>query len=217
MTPEEADREGFAAFMLRLRGKALVSKQVLAAFEATPRRSFVSNQCSEYAWSDRMLPVACGEALEGVDTQAQVLTALDISPGARVLEIGSGTGYTAAVISRLAARVLSLERYRTLVEDARKRLEPLGIDNVLFRHADGKHGVVAEGPFDRIIAWAAYPTLPQSFIEQLSSGGVMIAPIGPADGRQTLVRLTKTGSRFEEQEVGTVRFQPIVSGMAQAL
>ncbi|MBS9720670.1 protein-L-isoaspartate(D-aspartate) O-methyltransferase [Tianweitania sp. BSSL-BM11] len=217
MTPDALDREGFAAFMLRLRGQGLTDKTVLSAFEATPRRAFVPDQWQDHAWSDRMLPIPCGEALEGVDIQAKVLAALELTSSTRVLEIGTGSGYTAAVMGRLSARVLTLERYKTLVQQARSRIEALGIGNVMIRQADGAHGVAAEGPFDRIIAWASFDELPRGFVDQLSSGGVMIAPIGPADEPQMLVRLTKTGSRFEEQEVGTIRLQPMTHGMAEAL
>jgi protein-L-isoaspartate(D-aspartate) O-methyltransferase len=217
MTLDALDREGFAAFMLRLRGKGLTDKAVLSAFEATPRRGFVPTQWQDHAWSERMLPIPCGEALEGVDVQASVISALDLTSSVRVLEIGTGTGYTAAVMGRLSARVLTLERYKHLVEQARARMEPLGVGNVMVRQADGTHGVAAEGPFDRIVAWASFDTLPRGFVDQLSSGGVMIAPIGPADEPQMLVRLTKTGSRFEEQELGPVRLQPIAHGLAEAL
>lgn len=217
MTTDALDREGFAAFMLRLRGRGFTDKAILAAFEATPRRSFVPGQWQDHAWSDRMVPISCGEALEGIDIQALVVSALDLTSSVRVLEIGTGTGYTAAVMARLSARVLTLERYKTLVMQARGRFEALNITNVIVRHADGANGVPAEGPFDRIISWAAYETLPRGFIDQLSSGGVMITPVGPADGNQTLVRLTKTGSRFEQTELATVRLQGVTPGVASIL
>jgi len=217
MTTEAVDREGFAAFMLRLRGRGMTNKTLLSAFEATPRRGFVPDQWKDVAWSDRMLPIPCGEALEGVDMQALVISALDLTSSTRVLEIGTGSGYTAAVMGRLAARVLTLERFKTLVTEARARMEPLGISNVIMRHADGAHGLPAEGPFDRIVSWASFDTLPRGFVDQLSSGGVMVAPIGTADAPQMLVRLTKTGSRFEEQELGPIRLQPMAHGLAEIL
>ncbi|HEV7417087.1 MAG TPA: protein-L-isoaspartate(D-aspartate) O-methyltransferase [Tianweitania sediminis] len=217
MTADALDREGFAAFMLRLRGRGLTDKAILAAFEATPRRSFVPGQWQNHAWSDRMVPIPCGEALEGIDIQAVVIAALDLSSSVRVLEIGTGTGYTAAVMGRLSARVLTLDRYKALVEQARARFEALNITNVIARHADGAHGVPAEGPFDRIISWAAFESLPREFVDQLSSGGVMVAPVGPADGIQTLVRLTKTGSRFEQHDLGVVRLQPMAHGLPSVL
>lgn len=211
------EREGFAAFMLRLRGRGGVSKEVLGAFEATPRSAFLSGQFHDLAWSDRMLPIECGEAIEGADLQALIVAALGIEPGNRILEIGTGSGYTAAVMSRLAGRVTTLDRYKTLVDQARQRFEQFGIQNVHARQADGSSGLVAEGPFDRIIVWAAFDSHPRIFVDQLSSGGTMVAAIGPEEGKQVLARLTKVGSRFDREDIGEVRFQPIGKGIAAVL
>ena len=210
-------REGFAAFLLRLRGKGIVGKELIAAFEATPRGDFVPERWQEAAWAEGMVPIECGEAIEGADLQAQVVHALAIEPGHRVLEIGAGSGYTAAVMARLAARVVTVERFNTLTEQARRRFEALGLTNVFVRQADGSAGLAAEGPFDRIIVWAAFESLPRSFVDQLSSGGIMIAPIGPAEGEQVLTKLTKVGSRFEREEIGIVRLQPMASGVAAVI
>lgn len=212
-----AEREGFAAFMLRLRGRGGVSREVISAFEATPRAPFLPGQFADIAWSDRMLPIECGEAIEGADLQALIVAALALEPGNRVLEIGTGSGYSAAVISRLAGRITTLDRYRTLVEQARQRFEQFGIQNVHARQGDGANGLAAEGPFDRIIVWAAFDSHPRNFVDQLSSGGTMVTAIGPEEGRQTLVRLTKVGSRFEREDIGDVRFQPITKGVAAVL
>ncbi|RVC77644.1 protein-L-isoaspartate(D-aspartate) O-methyltransferase [Mesorhizobium sp. M4A.F.Ca.ET.022.05.2.1] len=211
------DREGFAAFLLRLRGRGSAPKPLIAAFEATPRRGFLSGQFHSLAWSDGMLPIECGEAIEGADLQAAVLAALGIEPGNRVLEIGTGTGYTAAVMSRLAARVVTIDRYKTLTEQARQRFEALGIGNVIVRQADGSNGLPNEGPFDRIVAWAAFDSLPRFLLDQLSSGGVVIAPIGPEEGEQVLAKLTKVGSRFEREDIGIVRLQPILRSVASVI
>ncbi|RUX74233.1 protein-L-isoaspartate(D-aspartate) O-methyltransferase [Mesorhizobium sp. M7A.F.Ca.US.006.04.2.1] len=208
------DREGFAAFLLRLRGRGTVPKALIAAFEATPRRGFLAAQFHQIAWSDRMLPIECGEAIEGADMQAAVIAALTIEQGNRVLEIGTGSGYTSAVMSRLAARVITTDRYKTLAEQARQRFEALGIGNVIVRHADGSGGLPNEGPFDRIVAWAAFDSLPRFLLDQLSSGGIVIAPIGPEEGEQVLAKLTKVGSRFEREDIGLVRLQPILRGVA---
>lgn len=215
MSPEE--REGFAAFMLRLRGNGIVTKELVAAFEATPRRIFIPGQWQSLAWSDRMIPIECGEAMEGADLQASVLRALDMQPGVRVLEVGTGTGFTAAVMARLAARVVTIDRYKTLAEQARQRFEALGLANAFVRQADGSNGLPGEGPFDRILVWAAFDNLPRPFVDQLSSGGVMIAPIGPAEGVQDVAKLTKVGSRFEREDIGQVRLQPILKGLAAAI
>ncbi|KRB22483.1 MULTISPECIES: protein-L-isoaspartate(D-aspartate) O-methyltransferase [Mesorhizobium] len=211
------DREGFAAFLLRLRGRGTVPKALIAAFEATPRRGFLAAQFHQIAWSDRMLPIECGEAIEGADMQAAVIAALAIEPGNRVLEIGTGSGYTAAVMSRLAARIVTIDRYKTLVEQARQRFEALGIGNAIARQADGSGGLPAEGPFDRIVAWAAFDSLPRFLLDQLSSGGIVIAPIGPEEGEQVLAKLTKVGSRFEREDIGLVRLQPILRSVAAVI
>ncbi|TGQ41973.1 MULTISPECIES: protein-L-isoaspartate(D-aspartate) O-methyltransferase [unclassified Mesorhizobium] len=211
------DREGFAAFLLRLRGRGAVPKALIAAFEATPRRGFLAAQFHSIAWSDGMLPIECGEAIEGTDLQAAVIAALAIEPGNRVLEIGTGSGYTAAVMSRLASRVVTIDRYKTLTEQARQRFEALAIGNVIVRQADGSNGLPNEGPFDRIVAWAAFDSLPRFLLDQLSSGGIVIAPIGPEEGEQVLAKLTKVGSRFEREDIGNVRLQPILRSVAAVI
>lgn len=163
-----------------------------------------------------MLPIECGEAIEGADLQAAVIAALALESGHRVLEIGTGSGFTAAVMARLAGRVVTIDRYRTLVEQARMRFEALGISNVIVRQADGTVGL-NDGPFDRIVVWAAFDGVPRFLLDQLSSGGIVVAPIGPEEGEQVLAKLTKVGSRFEREDIGVVRLQPILSGVAAAI
>lgn len=217
MTTAPGDREAFAAVLLRLRAAGINDAALFSAIESTPRRGFVPAQWQDAVWLNRMLPIPCGEAIEGIDLQAQVIAALAPQPGHRVLEIGTGTGFTGALLARLAGRVLSLERYRTLCTEAEQRLSGLGISNVIIRQADGSAGAGADGPFDRIVAWAAFESLPRGFVDQLASGGVMIAPIGPAEDVQTLACLTKIGSRFEREDIGSVRLQPMAKGVAAAL
>jgi protein-L-isoaspartate(D-aspartate) O-methyltransferase len=211
------DREAFAAFLLRLRTKGVASKELIAAFEATPRRDFIPSRWQHVSWSDRMIPIECGEAIEGSDLQAMVIDSLAIEPGNRVLEIGTGSGFTAAVMARLAGRVSTVERYKTLADLAKQRLEALGITNSFVRQADGANGLPGEGPFDRIVVWPAFDGLPRSFVDQLASGGTMIAVIGAAEEPQVLTRLSKVGSRFDRVDLGHVRFQPMIHGVAQAI
>ncbi|MCR4267530.1 protein-L-isoaspartate(D-aspartate) O-methyltransferase [Nitratireductor sp. ZSWI3] len=217
MTGSEQEREGFAAFMLRMRARGLVSKELFAAMEATPRGDFVPPEWRSLAWSERMLPIACGESIEGCDLQAQVIEALELSAGHRVLEVGVGSGFTAAVIARLAGRVLTLDRYKTLCAQAQSRWEHLGLSNAVARQADGLEGAAADGPFDRIVVWAAFDELPRRFVDQLATGGIMIAPIGPGEEVQTMVKLTKVGSRFERVDLASVRLQPLTKGVAEAI
>jgi protein-L-isoaspartate(D-aspartate) O-methyltransferase len=210
-------REGFASFLLRLRGKGIVARHLISAFEATPRHAFVPDRWQSVAWTEGMIPIECGEAIEGPDLQAEIIASLSIESGHRVLEVGTGSGFTAAVMARLAARVVTVERYKTLTEQARQRFEALGLTNAFVRQADGSQGLAAEGPFDRIVVWAAFESMPRSFADQLSSGGVMISPIGPDEGLQTLTKLTKIGSRFEREDIGTVRLQPIAKSVAAVI
>lgn len=211
------EREAFASFLLRLRGKGIVAKDLITAFEATPRHGFLPDRWQSVAWTEGMIPIECGEAIEGPDLQAQIIASLAIEPGHRVLEVGTGSGFTAAVLARLAAKVITIERYKTLTEQARQRLEALGLTNVSVRQADGSQGLAAEAPFDRIVVWAAFDSMPRNFAEQLASNGVMIAPIGPEEGLQTLTKLTKIGSRFEREDIGEVRLQPIMKGVAAVI
>ncbi|PZO76788.1 MAG: protein-L-isoaspartate(D-aspartate) O-methyltransferase [Mesorhizobium amorphae] len=213
-----ADREGFAAFLLRLRGKGLTSKSMVAAFETVPRRAFLPERFASHAWTERMLPIECGEAIEGVDLEAAVIAHLGIEPGHRVLEIGTGTGYTAAVMARLASRVLTLERWRTLADLAKSRMEALAIGNVEIKHMDGSHGAApGDGPFDRIVVWSATETVPRPFIDQLATHGTTIVVVGEAESEQMLTKLVKVGSRFDTLELGPVRLQKMMRGVSSYL
>jgi len=212
----EAEREDFAAFVLRMRGIGLDDKPLMAAFESVPRRGFVDAEYHHVAMGAGTIPIPCGEALEGIDLQARILHALQLDGTQRVLEIGTGTGYSASVISRLAKRVHTIERYRTLHASAVQRMRHLGLTNVIADHADGSSGST-DGPFERIVCWATFETTPRNFVEQLNSGGIMICAIGEADQAQTLVRMSKVGSRFEREDIGTVRFQPIAHGVPSIL
>ncbi|MBX3596188.1 MAG: protein-L-isoaspartate(D-aspartate) O-methyltransferase [Rhizobiaceae bacterium] len=212
MRKQTAGREGLAAFFLRQRGR--LSRELAAAIEMTPRDQFLPAQWSDCAWSDRMVPIDCGEAVEGVDLQAAVITALGIEPAHRVLEVGTGTGYTAALMARLSARVTTVDRFKTLCENAKQRFEALQLTGITVRHADGSSGLPSQGPFDRIVVWAAFESLPRAFVDQLATNGVMVAAIGPGDGEQDLTRLSKVGSRFEREDFERVRFQPIARSVA---
>jgi protein-L-isoaspartate(D-aspartate) O-methyltransferase len=211
-----ADREGFAAFLLRMRSAGIENKALVSAIESVPRRDFVEPQFQHVAMGARTIPIACGETLEGLDLQAYILHMLGVDSGMRALEIGTGSGFTACVLARLVKRVYTVERFRTLQKSAVHHIRKLGIDNVVSVRGDGSQGS-DDGPFDRIVCWAAFEAIPRTFIDQLVSGGSMICAIGPADEPQALVRLIKTGSRFEREDIGTVRFQPLRRGLPAAL
>ena len=210
-------REGFAALCLRLRGRGITTSDLLNALEQTPRHLFVPAELAASAWSTRTIPIDCGAFMEGVDLAAELVDALKLKPSHRVLEIGTGSGFTAAVVARLAERVLTIDRYKTLVTAAQERMDRLALRNVVVRQADGATGLQGEGTFDRIVVTAAFAKLPQIYAEQLVSGGMMIAPVIGENGTARMIRLLKTGSRFERTELFDTPYQPIVPGVAQYL
>ena len=212
-----SDREGFAAFLLRCRARGLHDLDLLKAIETVPRRAFVASEHAGLAYRDRSIPIECGETLEGLDLQATMIAALGVTSGHRVLEIGTGSGYTAAVLGRLASRVTTVERFKTLANLAQQRLADLSIGNVVVRHDNAlKLEPGQDGPFDRIIAWAAFDAVPRHYVDLLATQGILVAAIGPEEGVQTLAKLTKVGSRFEREDIGSVRFQ-LLSGFKPAL
>ncbi|NEJ71060.1 protein-L-isoaspartate(D-aspartate) O-methyltransferase [Rhizobium phaseoli] len=217
MTARLAEKEGFAALVLRLRAEGISDLDLLTAVEQTQRPLFVPPQFSDDAYSSRTIPIECGSFLEGIDFVVRILHHLKVKPGQRVLEIGTGSGFTAAVIGRMAERVLSIDRYKTLTSAAQRRMESLGLRNVIIRHADGSAGMQGEGTFDRILVTAAFNTMPRFYTDQLVSGGSMIAPLMISETECRMVRLTKTGSRFEREELFEAPYLPIVPRLASLL
>ncbi|KRB53093.1 protein-L-isoaspartate O-methyltransferase [Rhizobium sp. Root708] len=217
MTTRLVEKEGFAALVLRLRAAGVSDIDLLTAVEQTPRSVFVPPQFAEHAYSSRTIPIECGSFLEGVDLAVKILHSLKIKPGQRVLEVGTGSGFMTAVIARMAERVLTIDRYKTLTTNAQKRLEALSIRNVIVRQADGSAGLQGEGTFDRIIVTAAFNSMPRFYTDQLVSGGSMIAPLMISESECRLVRLTKTGSRFEREELFNSPYLPIVPRVASQL
>lgn len=215
--PQSANREGFAALCLRLRGKGITATDLLNAVEQTPRDMFVPPEHAPSAWSSRTIPIECGAFMEGVDLAAELVDVLKLKPAHRVLEIGTGSGFTAAVMARLSERVLTIDRYKTLVKLAQERMDRLSLRNVVVRQADGSAGLQGEGTFDRIVVTGAFADFPQIYAEQLVSGGMMLAPVIGEDGVARMVKLVKTGSRFERFDLFKTPYQPIVQRVAQYL
>ena len=217
MNAQLVEKEGLASLMLRLRSEGISDIDLLTAVEQTPRSQFVPPQFVEQAYSSRTIPIECGSFLEGADLVVRLLDRLKVKSGHRVLEVGTGSGFTAAVMARLAERVLTIDRYKTLVAGAQKRMDALALRNVIVRHADGSVGQQGEGTFDRILVTAAFTAMPRFYAEQLVSGGSMIAPLMIDDDTCRLVRLTKTGSRFDREDLFEVPYLPIVPKLASLL
>ena len=211
------EKEGFAALALRLRGEGINNLDLLTAVEQTPRTLFVPPQFAGDAYSSRLLPLDCGSFIEGIDLAVRLLNMLNLKTGQRVLEVGTGSGFTAAVMGRLTERVLSVDRYKTLVTAAQAGIEKAGVRNVIVRQADGGNGMPGEGTFDRILVTAAFPAMPRLFAEQLVSGGMLLAPVMVSDTECRMLKLVKTGSRFDREDLFSVPYLPIVPHLAQAL
>ena len=217
MTSRLSDREGFAALALRLRAAGISDLGLLTAIEQTPRSLFVPPEFDDATWSDRTIPIDCGSFMEGVELAARIIHAVNIHPGNRVLEIGTGSGYMAAVMGRLAERVHTVDRFMTLVVAAQSRMEQLGLRNVIVRQADGSVGMIGEATYDRILVTGAFTTIPRSFQEQLVSGGSIILPLMINEKESRMLRLTKIGSRFERQDLFEVPYLPLIPQLASAL
>ncbi|MGF9695335.1 protein-L-isoaspartate(D-aspartate) O-methyltransferase [Rhizobium sp. 0TCS1.26] len=211
------EREGFAALVLRLRAEGITDLDLLTACEQTPRSQFVPPQFTAEAYSSRSIPIDCGSFMEGADLAVRILSRLQVKPGHRVLEIGTGSGFMTAVMARTAERVLSLDRYRTLVTAAQARMEALALRNVIIRQADGSNGLPGEGTFDRILVTAAFPVMPRFYADQLVHGGSMVAPLMIDEEHCMMVRLTKTGSRFEREDLFQAPYLPLVTHIAAHL
>lgn len=209
--------EAFISLFMRLRAKGIEDTRLFAALEKTPRALFVEAKYHSVALDNCLLPLACGEYIERLDEQMRIIEALKPEPKSRVLEIGAGSGFTAAILARLSQKVNSLERYKTLADEARQNCSRLGLKNVSIRHADACREPRDSGPFDRIILWPAVTAEPQQFINLLAGNGILIAPVGPADGEQTIMFYSKTGSRFEVRELFKVRYAPLTEGLAAIL
>jgi protein-L-isoaspartate(D-aspartate) O-methyltransferase len=208
---------GRMQFMLDLRRRGISDQAVLRAMDEVPREHFVETALTESAYADRALPISCGQTISQPYVVAYMTERLGVKPEHRVLEVGAGSGYQAAVLSRLAREVVSVERYRTLAETARSRLSTLGYSNVAVRHGDGLAGVPEHAPYDRIIVTAAAETIPDALVTQLADGGVMILPLGPHGGAQRLVKVTKGEGGLKQEELIGVRFVPLLPGQAREL
>lgn len=205
-------------FLLTLRRRGIGDANVLRAMDEVPRARFVEPHMLGEAYADQALPISCGQTISQPFVVAYMSEQLRVRPRDRVLEVGTGSGYQAAVLSRLAGEVVSIERYRTLAEQARARLAALGYGNVEVIVGDGLTAAAEKGPFDRIMVTAAAETIPQPLVDQLANDGVMVLPVGPLKGPQHIVRVTKGVNEIVNHEtlIG-VRFVPLIPGKANEL
>jgi protein-L-isoaspartate(D-aspartate) O-methyltransferase len=205
-------------FQLALRRRGISDQAVLRAMDEVPREYFVTPELIESAYADQALPIACGQSISQPFVVAYMTEQLEVEPAHRVLEIGTGSGYQASILSRLAGEVVSVERYRTLAEAARARIETLGYTNVTVVVGDGMEGASDFAPFDRILVTAAAEEIPEALTAQLAEGGKMVLPVGPRDDTQYIVKLHKqSGGELVRDNLIAVRFVPLLPGRAREL
>jgi protein-L-isoaspartate(D-aspartate) O-methyltransferase len=204
-------------FLLNLRRRGISDQAVLRAMDEVPREHFVERSLFDHAYDDHALPIACGQTISQPYVVAYMTEQLEVRPPHRVLEIGTGSGYQAAILSRMAREVVTIERYRTLADTARQRLQTLGFANVEVRHGDGLGGAPDRAPFDRILVTAAADEIPSGLLEQLADGGIMLLPLGPHGGTQLIVKLTRTEAGIRRDDLIPVRFVPLLPGQALEL
>lgn len=216
MKPFEPDRVAMAELTMKLRGIGITDVRLLSALETIPRRIFISAAYQSSAYLDRAVPIECGQVLHAPSTVAMLVAALDVRPEHRVLEVGCGSGFQAAVLSHLASSVVTMDRFHSLVDLADDRLSTLKIVNVTPMFGDGLEGFTRHAPYDRILLDGAVEKVPTALLDQLSDRGVLVAPVGNG-AAQTLVRISRDGRLFHRTELMSMRCLPLREGVARRL
>jgi len=202
-------------FIYALRSKGVIDQRVLAAMERMDRGHFVRGTFEERAYEDTPLPIACGQTISQPSVVGLMTQALEVSPRDKVLEVGTGSGYQAAILSLLARRVYTIERHRRLVRETQALFQRLDLTNVTAMAGDGSFGLPDQAPFDRIIVTAAAEDPPGPLLAQLKIGGIMIVPVGQSDAVQSLIKVTRNDDGFDYEELRPVRFVPLLEGLGK--
>ncbi|MEM7717927.1 MAG: protein-L-isoaspartate(D-aspartate) O-methyltransferase [Pseudomonadota bacterium] len=207
------DAEAKMQFLFTLRSKGVMDTRVLEAMEKIDRGVFVKGLFAERAYEDMPLPIACGQTISQPSVVGLMTQALQVDSRHKVLEIGTGSGYQAAVLSQLARRVYTVDRHKRLVAQAQDVFDTLDLANITAIAADGTRGLSEQAPFDRILITAAAEDPPGPLLADLKVGGIMVVPVGQSDAVQALIKVTRTENGFEYDELRQVRFVPLVEGM----
>ncbi|MFQ6550115.1 protein-L-isoaspartate(D-aspartate) O-methyltransferase [Aestuariibius sp. 2305UL40-4] len=202
-------------FLYTLRSRGVTDKRVLTAMEKIDRAPFVTDTFSDRAYDDTPLPIACGQTISQPTIVGLMTQALEIEPRHKVLEIGTGSGYQAAILSQLARRVYTIDRHPRLVRAARKLFEGMDLTNITAISGDGSFGLPEQAPFDRILVTAAAEDPPGPLLAQLAVGGIMVLPVGQSDTVQSLIRVRRTEDGLDYEELLPVRFVPLIEGLGQ--
>lgn len=213
MTDTLAERK--MQFMFALRSKGVTDMAVLTAMEKVDRGLFVKGLFADRAYEDTPLPIACGQTISQPSVVGLMTQALRVTPRDKVLEVGTGSGYQAAILSHLARRVYTVDRHRPLVIEAKQIFQDLDLANVTAFTADGSFGLEDQAPFDRIIVTAAAEDAPGPLLAQLKVGGIMVLPVGQSDAVQSMIKVQRTEDGFDYEEIRPVRFVPLVEGIAR--
>jgi len=200
-------------FLFALRSRGVTDARVLTAMEKVDRGLFVKGIFADKAYEDMPLPIACGQTISQPSVVGLMTQALQVNPRDTVLEVGTGSGYQAAILAQLARRVYTVDRYRRLVREATELFRQLDIANITAFTADGSHGLPEQGPFDRILVTAAAEDPPGPLLAQLKPGGIMVLPVGQSDAVQSLIKVTRTTQGLDYEELRPVRFVPLVEGL----
>lgn len=216
MSESEADiAERKMQFLFALRSRGVTDAKVLDAMERVDRGKFVKGTFADRAYEDMPLPIECGQTISQPSVVGLMTQALKLTGREKVLEVGTGSGYQAAILSQLARRVYTVERHKRLVDQASKVFRELDLTNITTLTSDGSFGLPDQAPFDRIIVTAAAEDPPGPLLAQLKEGGIMVLPVGQSDAVQHLIRVTKTDKGFEYDELLPVRFVPLVEGLGR--
>jgi protein-L-isoaspartate(D-aspartate) O-methyltransferase len=203
-------------FLFALRSKGVTDSRVLSAMESIDRGDFIRGGVFvQRAYEDMPLPIACGQTISQPSVVGLMSQALRVGPRDKVLEVGTGSGYQAAILSKLARRVYTVERHKRLVKEASELFHKLDLSNIIPILADGSHGLPDQAPFDRIIVTAAAEDPPGTLLAQLKIGGIMVVPVGQSDAVQSLIRVTRTEDGYEYDDLRSVRFVPLVEGLGR--
>jgi len=215
MTTPDALAQRKMQFLFALRSRGVTDPAVLTAMEEVDRGLFVRGLFSERAYEDTPLPIACGQTISQPSVVGLMTQALEVTSRDKVLEVGTGSGYQAAILSHLARRVYTVDRHKRLVQEARRVFEKLGVVNITSLISDGSFGLPDQAPFDKIIVTAAAEDPPGPLLAQLKIGGIMVVPVGQSDAVQSLIRVRKTENGLDYDELRSVRFVPLLEGVAR--
>ena len=200
-------------FLFTLRSRGVTDARTLNAMEKVDRGAFVTGLFADRAYEDMPLPISCGQTISQPSVVGLMTQALNVQPRDKVLEVGTGSGYQAAVLSFLARRVYTVDRHASLVREARKVFDAMDLTNVTAFIADGSHGMPKQAPFDRILVSAAAEDPPGPLMAELRVGGIMVLPVGQSDAVQSLIKVTRTESGYDYDELRPVRFVPSLEGL----